>query len=282
MDSFQLRQVVVGDVRSPVLTAGLDDADLSEAVVFVHGNPGAGSDWRALMEPVSALVPVIAPDMPGFGGAEMRADMDYTVGGYASHLAGLVDELGIARIHLVAHDFGGGWAMTYAGDNPERVASITLINSGVLLDYRWHRMGRIWSTPVVGELFQLFAGQRAARALLGRANPSLDTHWVSRIAAHTRPWGTKRAILRLYRSTRLDTMASLAAAMRNHDLPCLVVWGAEDPYLPNVLAERQREAFPSVQVHVVPGGGHWLWLEKPTEVIELVLPYLRQHISRPG
>jgi cis-3-alkyl-4-acyloxetan-2-one decarboxylase len=282
MDRFHVRHVLVGDVRSPVLSAGPDGADPSEAVVFVHGNPGAGSDWRALMEPVSTLARVVAPDMPGFGGADMRADMDYTIDGYARHLAGLVDDLGIERIHLVAHDFGGGWAMTYAGENPERIGSITLINSGVLLDYRWHRMGRIWSTPVVGELFQLFAVERAARALLGRANPSLPAHWVASIAAHTRPWGTKRAILRLYRSTRLDTMASLAAAMRNHDLPCLVVWGAEDPYLPTVLAERQREAFPSAQVHVVPDGGHWLWLEKPTEVIEVVLPYLQQHIRRPG
>ncbi len=93
MDRFHLRQVVVGDVRSPVLTAGPDDADPSEAVVFVHGNPGAGSDWYTLMEPVSTLARVVAPDMPGFGGADMRADMDYTVDGYARHLAGLVTRL---------------------------------------------------------------------------------------------------------------------------------------------------------------------------------------------
>ena len=51
--TLELRQVVVGDVRSPVLLGGPPDADPAEAVVLVHGNPGAGSDWRELMTPVS-------------------------------------------------------------------------------------------------------------------------------------------------------------------------------------------------------------------------------------
>ncbi len=86
---FAPRQLVVGDVRSPVLIGGTAQVDTTEAVVFVHGNPGAGPDWRDLTEPVSRFVRVIAPDMPGCGGAEMRADQDYTVDGHARHLAGI-------------------------------------------------------------------------------------------------------------------------------------------------------------------------------------------------
>ena len=116
--TLELRQVVVGDVRSPVLLGGPPDADPAEAVVLVHGNPGAGSDWRDLMTPVSEFVRVVAPDMPGFGSAEMRDDQDYTVAGYARHLEGVIDSLDIERVHLVAHDFGGPWALTYAAKQP--------------------------------------------------------------------------------------------------------------------------------------------------------------------
>ena len=247
--------------------------------MFVHGNPGAGSDWLDLMTPVSKFARVVAPDMPGFGCAEMRADQDYTVAGYALHLAGIIDSLGIQRVHLVAHDFGGPWALTYAAANPDRVASVTLINTGVLMDYRWHRLARIWRTPILGEVFQRVAGHRAVKALLGHDNPGLDANWVARIAAHMRPWGTKRAILRLYRSTEVDSMRQLGAAMRGLDLPCLVVWGTDDVYLPIALAERQREPFPSAQIHTIPGAGHWVWLEKPEEVRTLVVPHLRQHVG---
>jgi len=277
--SFTLRQVVVGDVRTPVLTGGPADTDPAEAVVFVHGNPGAGSDWRDLITQVAEFARVVAPDMPGFGCAEMRADQDYTVAGYARHLAGVIDSLGIQRVHLVAHDFGGPWALTYAAAHPDRIASVTLINTGVLLDYRWHRLARLWRTPVVGELFQRVAGNRVVKVLLGHDNPGLDPNWVSRIAAHMRPWGTKRAILRLYRSTDVDTMPALSAALRPLDLPCLVVWGTEDVYLPAALADRQRETFPSAQIHTIAGAGHWVWLERPEEVSALVIPHLRQHVG---
>ena len=277
--TLELRQVVVGDVRTPVLIGGPSDTQSAEAVVFVHGNPGAGSDWRDLMTPVSEFVRVVAPDMPGFGSAEMRADQDYTVAGYARHLEGIVENLGIQRVHLVAHDFGGPWALTYAAANLDRIASLTLINTGVLVDYRWHRLARVWRTPAVGEVFQRMATPRLATALLAHDNPGLNAAWVARIAAHMRPWGTKRAILRLYRSTRVDSMPPLAAALAERDLPCLVVWGAEDVYLPTVLAERQRKPFPSAQIHTLPGAGHWVWLEQPDRVTELVVPYLRDHVK---
>ncbi len=104
--------VTVDGVRSPVLQAG--PADASEAVVFVHGNPGPAIDYADLVERVGGFARAIAPDMPGYGGADKPADFDYTVDGYARHLAGILDELGIGRAHLVLHDFGGSWGLTWA------------------------------------------------------------------------------------------------------------------------------------------------------------------------
>jgi pimeloyl-ACP methyl ester carboxylesterase len=86
MTGFQMRQLVVNGVRSPVLIGGAGAP--GEAVVFVHGNPGAGSDWEPLMEHVAEFATVVAPDMPGFGGANKRADQDYTLAAYGTHLGG--------------------------------------------------------------------------------------------------------------------------------------------------------------------------------------------------
>ncbi|HYB81729.1 MAG TPA: alpha/beta fold hydrolase, partial [Mycobacterium sp.] len=130
MTGFQTRQVVVDGVRSPVLIGGAGAA--GEAVVFVHGNPGAGGDWEPLMTRVAEFATVVAPDMPGFGGADKKGDQDYTLAAYGAHLGGLIDQLGIGTVHLVAHDFGGPFALTWAAANPGKVASVTLINTGVL------------------------------------------------------------------------------------------------------------------------------------------------------
>ncbi|WP_406021881.1 alpha/beta hydrolase [Nocardioides sp. NBC_00850] len=274
---FRTEQVVVGDVRIPVLRGGPRNS--AEAVVFVHGNPGAGSDWLDLMRPVAEFSQVIAPDMPGFGGAEKRADQDYTLAGYARHLGGLIDALGLTRVHLVAHDFGGPWSLTWAAAHPDRVASVTLVNTGVMLDYTWHRVAKIWRVPVVGEIFQRIAPRRFVREMLAHDNPGLHPDWVARIANHLQPWGTRRAVLRLYRTTTSAMMEALVEPLRASDLPCLVVWGPQDVYLPAVQAQRQREPFPSAQIHTIPDAGHWSFLERPDMVAPLVLAHLRSHHS---
>lgn len=273
------RQVVVGDVRSPVLVGEHAGGGLREAVVFVHGNPGSAADWRPLLESVSEHAAVVAPDMPGFGGAEKRRDMDYTVAGYADHLGGIIDALGVERIHLVAHDFGGPWSLTWAAANVDRLASVSLLNTGVLLDYQWHRMARIWRTPLIGEIFQASATAALTRALLAHDNPGLDRSWVEHLAAIFSPWGTKRAILELYRSTTPAMMDRLVAPLSTKDIPCQVIWGNHDVYLPIEQAQRQREPFPSAQVHVIDGAGHWVWLERPQQVTDLLLPFLHRHLA---
>ncbi|MGZ6853348.1 MAG: alpha/beta fold hydrolase [Mycobacteriaceae bacterium] len=272
-------QVLAGDVRSPVLVGGPSVADLREAVVFVHGNPGSGADWRPLLDAVGEHTAVIAPDMPGFGGAEMRRDIDYTVAGYARHLGGIIDALGVDRVHLVAHDFGGPWSLTWAAANVDRVASVSLLNTGALLDYHWHRLARVWRAPVIGEVFQATAVPPAARALLAHDNPGLDRPSVEHLARLIRPWGTKRAILDLYRSTTQQMMDRLVAPLAAKDLPCQVIWGTRDVYIPTAQAYRQVEPFPSAAVHLVEGAGHWVWLERPDRVTDLLVPFIRRHLT---
>lgn len=135
-------------IRSPVLRAG--KAQSAEAVVFVHGNPGSSSDWAELVEAVAPFSRALAPDMPGYGQADKPADFDYTVAGYARHLGTMLDAEGVKRTHLVLHDFGGPWGLAWAADQPERVASVTLINIGVMPGYRWHCLARIWRTRWLG------------------------------------------------------------------------------------------------------------------------------------
>jgi pimeloyl-ACP methyl ester carboxylesterase len=272
--TFETRQIDVNDVRSPVLLGGTGKP--GEAVVFVHGNPDAGSDWEPLMTRIADFATVVAPDMPGFGGADMRADQDYTLAGYAAHLGGLIDQLGIERVHLVAHDFGGPFALTWAAAHTDRVASVTMINTGVLLNYRWHRMAKLWRTPVLGELVMRASNNRVANFVIRHDNPGLPDYWVDRIAGHLLPRGTKRAVLRLYRSTRQRHMDALIEPLRAANLDALVVFGDADVY---IQAVRQRRPFPRVRIEMLHGVGHWAWLEQPDRVAEFVVPFLRDRVG---
>ena len=264
--------VTVDGVRSPYLNAGPTDAP--EAVVFVHGNPGPAEDWRRLVARTGAFTRAVAPDMPGYGGADKPDRFDYTVDGYARHLGGILDQLGLRRVHLVLHDFGGPWGLTWAAEHPDRFASVTLVNTGVLRGYRWHYLARIWRTPVLGEAFMRMGTLPAFRLLLRHGNPrGLPREVIERMYRDFQDPAVQRAVLRLYRAT--DTAASAHQRLRSLDRPALVVWGARDPYLPVRYARRQREAFPQAEVVVLDDSGHWPMIDHPVAVEQAVLPFLR-------
>jgi pimeloyl-ACP methyl ester carboxylesterase len=270
-------EAVVGGVHSPVLQAG--PSDVSEAVVFVHGNPGPKDDWSDILALVGEFVRAVAPDMPGYGAADKPRDFDYTIRGYGDYLGGVIDQLGVRRAHLVLHDFGGAWGLAWAVKHPEAFASATLIGTGALIDYHWHRYARIWRTPVLGELFQVTATRQGVRLLVGRENPKLPRVAIDRIYTNTHSWATKRAILKLYRATPESLFAAPAPALRALDRPALVLWPTKDPYVPVEQAERQRQAFPSARIELLEGHGHWVFVEDPERVASLVVPFLRQQVS---
>jgi pimeloyl-ACP methyl ester carboxylesterase len=272
------RSFEVAGVRSLVREAG---GERPEAVVFVHGNPGSSRDWLPLARHVGEFARVVAPDMPGFGRADKPADFEYTVTGYARHLGGVLEALGIRRAHLVLHDFGGPWGLAWAAAHPDAFASAVLIDTGVLPGYRWHYLARIWRTPLLGELFQLTATRPGFHLLLKHGNPrGLPRAFVDGMYEDY-DRGTRRAVLRLYRATpdpgRLSE--ALGSALRPLNRPALVIWGRHDPYLSVAYAERQREVFPAARVVVLERSGHWPYADDPDAVLAALLPFLQAHVG---
>jgi pimeloyl-ACP methyl ester carboxylesterase len=96
-------------------------------------------DWEDIARDAARICRVVAVDMPGFGRADHPRAFDFTVGGYGRHLAGLVEQLELSRVHLVLHDFGAAWGARWAVDHPTQLASITLINRN---RSRWVLSGR--------------------------------------------------------------------------------------------------------------------------------------------
>ena len=275
------RRITVSGLRTPVLEAG--PADASEAVVFVHGNPGSSEDWRDLIGRVGKFARAVAFDMPGFGRADKPRDFDYSGPGEVRFLDAALSHLGLRDVTLVLHDFGGPWGIEWATRNPDRVASVVLFNTGAFVDYRWHVIARIWQTPVLGELFMATANRFAFRTLTNRGQTrKLPREYLDGMYDDF-DRDTRRAVLKHYRAEsnpRPDARRQ-ADAMRPHDVPALVVWGPRDPYLGLDLAERQSQAFPSAQLVVLPDSGHWPFIDNPEEVAAHVIPFLREMTGNP-
>lgn len=280
--TLRRREVEVDGIRSPLFDGGpLGHGSVEEAVVFVHGNPGSSGDWEDLAGRVSEFAPVLAPDMPGFGQADKPRDFPHTVAGYAAHLGRLLEHCGVRRAHLVLHDYGGPWGLAWAAEHPDALSSVTLIDTGVLLGYRWHWLARVWRTPGLGEVFMATATRPAFRLLLRQGNPKgLPRAFVDRMYDDF-DRDTRHAVLRLYRSSGslADGAHALNGALRPLKVPALVIWGRHDPYVPVEQAERQRETFPSAEMVILDGSGHWPFADDPEATAGALVPFLQRQFS---
>jgi len=248
--------------------------DAPEAVVFVHGNPGSADDWAALVAALGgAGRRALAIDLPDFGETIAPPGFEHSAEGYARFLGEALQALGVERADLVLHDFGGPIGLLWAAAHNEALASVTLIDTGILPGFRWHRLARVWRTPVLGELFQAMATRRSFRTLLGRCEPrGLPRPFVEAMYDHY-DWRTRKAVLKLYRATADPGSVGAGVAPRD-DVPALVIWGEHDAYIPAAYAYRQRDVFPNAEVHVLPVSGHWPFADAPDTVERLLLEFL--------
>jgi pimeloyl-ACP methyl ester carboxylesterase len=241
-------------------------------VLYLHGVPTCGDDWLPFLEQTGGY----APDLPGFGRSGKPAHFDYSIGGYAEFLREFVDHLHLDRFSLVVHDWGAvGLALAQAV--PERIERLVAIDTVPFLPgYRWHRVARVWRTPLGGELFMGFAFRWNMRQLskewLAADGPAPD-ELVDRVWRNF-DHGTQRAILKLYRSAPPATLAEAGERLDQVKAPALVVWGADDPYLPTEFAGQlaDRLGGPARAV-VLEGARHWPWLDRP-ELVDTVAGFL--------
>lgn len=273
--AVQRTRIDVGGTQPRLLQAGPREA--GEAVVFIHGNPGSADDWEALVVAAGATgVRAVALDLPDFGETTAPPGFEHSAPSYATFVARALETLGIERVHLVLHDFGGPIGLIWAAMKPDALASATLIDTGILPGYEWHRLARIWRTPGLGELFQATATRRAFRWLVSRGEPrGLPQPFLDQMYDHY-DRRTRRAVLELYRATDDPGAAAtgLVDLIAPRDIPALVIWGEHDAYLPASFAKRQRDLFPSAHVHVLPDSGHWPYIDAPETVATLLVEFL--------
>jgi pimeloyl-ACP methyl ester carboxylesterase len=245
--------------------------------VFVHGHPTSSEDWLPFMERLDA--PALAPDLPGWGRSESPPTdrFDYGLEGLGGFLGRWLDAAGVNSYNLVCHDWGVV-SLIAAQAAPERIERLVVINAVPLMaGYRWHWVARLfWRRRLLGELANATTTRAGLRLILRQATPrpgSMPDEFVDQVL-RDRPRGTWPQALRLYRSAGGPALAAAGARLGELGCPALVLWGADDPYIPLEFAHRYAEVLPDAELDVAEGAGHWPWIDRP-ELVDRVLAFLR-------
>jgi haloalkane dehalogenase len=238
------------------------DEGTGESVICLHGVPASSFLYRKVLSELAARgLRGIAFDLPGLGLADRPAVFDYTWTGLGRFCAAAVDALELERFHLVVHDIGGPIGFELAAALPERIASLTILNTLLEVD----TFKRPWSMEPfarrgIGELYDLRTLTKPAfRALMrvqgienGSAIPRAE---VDAYVDLLRTGDGGRAFLKIMRGfERTPEKRTLyARVLRDAEYPMRIVWGARDPALPlTIEGEAVRRAAGLDRVHTVP------------------------------
>jgi pimeloyl-ACP methyl ester carboxylesterase len=282
----QERTIDLAGVETRVFEAG--NPQSKTAVVFLHGSPGSGTDWASLMPLVTGpQARAVAFDLPGYGHAEPIWGLSGGLDAAADYLTQALGQLGVRRVHLVAHDVGGVVGVEWGARHPSRLRSVTLIDTGLMLGYRHHQLAQISRTPDVGETFWLQLNRASWHVGIQQGQTPqrpLPFDFANRLYDDL-DRDTRCAIIALYRSAdepEINAFAEQQAAVlaRDPNRPALVIWGANDPYLPAEMAGRQRQGFPAAQIEIFQDSGHWPFADNPDRARELIVPFIRSALSR--
>ena len=234
---------------------------------LVHGVPDTSMLWDDLRSHLSRT-DVIAPSMPGFTTA-VPAGFDATKDAYVNWLIAEVQAVG-EPVDIVGHDWGAMLVQRLVSQRPDLVRTWAVGSGPLDADYVWHDTAKVWQTPGAGEqLMQAFTPDAMAGVL---AQQGLDAVHARAVAGKIDDT-MKGCILKLYRSATkvAEDWTPLSAPVP----PGLVIFGADDPYVPPLYGERlaQRTGAKFVSFD---GCSHWWPHQRAADAAAL----LEEHWAR--
>lgn len=249
------------------------------ALLLLHGIGGSALTWKHVIARLAQRYTVIAPDLLGHGASE-RLRGDYSLGAHASTVRDLLVKLGHDQVTVCGHSLGGGVAMVFAYQFPERCERLVLVDSGGL-GPEVSPLLRLLSLP--GSEYVVALGtwqgltQAAARAgsALGRLgfrmSPAADEIWQAYYALGS--VDGRRAFLATLREV-IDFQGQKVSAVDRlylaSQVPVMIMWGAKDATIPVEHARAAHREMPGSRLEILEGVGHFPPGEAPDRFLALV------------
>ncbi len=258
-------------------------------IVLIHGMLNSSSHWRSVALNLANDFTVIAPDLIGHGDSAAPRG-DYSLGAHAASIRDLLAASGVDRATIVGHSLGGGVAMQFFYQFPQRVERLVLISSGGL-GHEVSPLLRSATLPGMNALLSLTIHPRLVEALwqtgghLRRRNarPGVYLQALARALRPLQSAGARQAFLQTLRAV-IDTHGQRVSATDRlyllESLPTMIVWGERDRTIPLAHGRSAHAAIPHSRLRTLPGAAHFPHLEDPDGLSELLREFVRE--TQPG
>ncbi|MFF0019107.1 alpha/beta fold hydrolase [Streptomyces sp. NPDC005496] len=271
---LRLRHKVVHGYRRAYRMAGQ-----GPALVLIHGIGDSSATWAELIPDLARTHTVVAPDLLGHGSSD-KPRADYSVAAYANGVRDLLTSLDIESATLMGHSLGGGVAMQFAYQFPERTERLILVSAGGV-GREVNPVLRAVSLP--GAHLALAAlrlpGMRLQVGLFAQLMKLLDTDLGQDAPelltlVDALPDATSRsAFIRTLRAVvdwRGQAVTMLDRCYLTEGMPTMLLWGDRDSVVPVWHAYGAHEAMPGSRLEIFEGAGHFPFHSDPARFVALV------------
>jgi pimeloyl-ACP methyl ester carboxylesterase len=252
-------------------------------VVLIHGITASSSTWSRVMPYLARRFTVIAPDLIGHGGSA-KPRGDYSLGAHACGVRDLLLALGHDRATVVGHSLGGGIAMQFSYQFPERCERLVLVDSGGLgrdvspLLRAATLPGSELVLPLLAATRLLDAGAFAGR-LLNRLGLRARTDFVEIARGHATlsDPDARAAFVHTLRSVVEPGGQRIGASNRLYlaqHIPFLLAWGELDPIIPVSHGFATHERVPGSRLELFRHSGHFPQLDEPERFLDVLVDFI--------
>jgi pimeloyl-ACP methyl ester carboxylesterase len=252
-------------------------------VVLIHGMINSSRHWEEVALRLSDRYRVVAPDLIGHGDSATPRG-DYSLGAHAASIRDMLAVIGVERATIVGHSLGGGVAMQFFYQFPQRTERLALVSSGGL-GHKVSPLLRGAALPGAATGLRLAANRRVVAALQG-AGQSLRSRGSSRgvyleaVARALRPLqepGSRRAFLQTLRAV-IDVHGQHVSARDRlyllGEMPTLIAWGERDRTIPAQHGREAEAAIPHCRYETLPRAAHFPHLEDPEGLATILADFL--------
>jgi haloalkane dehalogenase len=259
------------------------DEGAGQAVLFVHGTPSWSFDFRHLIKGLMGPYRCVALDHLGFGLSDKPCHGDYSIPAHTARLEALIGSLGLTRITLVVHDFGGPIALGLALRRPALFSRVVILNSWLFdmsHDPTYRRLVPILRSPLLPLLYRYlnFSPRFLLPSSFGRHRPAAHVlrHFTApfpKVAHRQGPLAFARSLL--HDQALFGSMWLQRGAIAH--LPMLLIWGMADKAVTTACLYRFKEGFSQAVVQGLAGCGHFPQEEEPEAVLSAIRAFLAHH-----